>query len=157
MSAAVQHRRFTAIDELESAVGDHLGYSGWVTVTQEQIDAFAETTGDRQWIHVDVDRAHSGPFGTTIAHGFLTLSLVSGFLDDVLVIDAPVTKINYGTDRTRFPAPVPVGTRVRGGAEILSLTPVAQGYQLVTRVTVEIDGAPKPACVTDAVTLLIGA
>jgi acyl dehydratase len=155
MTASAEHRRFTTITELEAASGEHLGYSDWITVTQAQISEFAETTGDRQWIHIDAERARSGPFGTTVAHGFLTLSLVSQFLDDVLLIDAPVTKINYGTNKTRFPAPVPVDSRVRGGVEIVSCTRVVQGFQLLTRVTVEIEGSEKPACATEMVTLLV--
>lgn len=155
MTVPTIRRRFSTVEELEAAVGTHLGHSAWTTVTQAQIDAFAETTGDQQWIHVDVERARSGPFGSTVAHGFLTLSQVSGFLDEVLVIDAPMTKINYGTNKTRFPAPVPVDSRLRGGLEIVALTPTAQGHQLRTRVTVERAGSPKPACVTEVVTLLI--
>lgn len=150
-----RRRNFTNIDEISLAVGEHLGFSPWTTITQQRIDVFAEATGDHQWIHVDPVRAASGPFGSTIAHGYLTLSLVSMFIEQVVDISASITRINYGAERTRFPAPVPVGSRLRGGVEIVALEPTTHGHRLRARVTVEIEGQDKPACVTEKVILLL--
>lgn len=152
---AQERRGFASIGEVAKAVGEHLGFSPWTTITQQQIDRFAETTGDHQWIHVDPVRAASGPFGSTIAHGYLTLSLVSMFVEQVVAFDDSITRINYGAERTRFPAPVPVGTRLRGGVEFVALEPAAQGHRLRARITVEIEGQDKPACVTEMVILLL--
>src|SRR5688572_31669728 len=105
---------FKSADELKAAVGEHLGYSDWTTINQARIDLFADATGDHQWIHVDPERAKDGPFGTTIAHGYLTLSLVNTFLPDLLQVTTFSAGVNYGTDKCRFPAPVPVGSRIRG-------------------------------------------
>jgi acyl dehydratase len=149
-----ERRSFGSIDEISQAVGEHLGFSEWTTVTQKQIDDFAETTGDRQWIHVDPVRAASGPFGTTVAHGYLTLSLVSMFIEQVIGFDDSITRINYGSERTRYPAPVPVDSRLRGGLEIVALDATAQGHRLRALITVEIEGHNKPACVTEMVILL---
>ncbi|GAB3206730.1 MaoC family dehydratase [Nocardia tengchongensis] len=146
---------FEGLPELEKAVGTHLGYSDWHTVTQQQIDNFADATGDHQWIHVDPVRAAAGPFGATVAHGFLTLSLLPMLAAGVYTVTGLSMGINYGANKVRFPAPVPVDSRVRAGVELVSLTPASTGFQLVTRVTVEIDGAPKPACVAEHVALLV--
>ncbi|MGW4532988.1 MaoC family dehydratase [Nocardia sp. NPDC004340] len=146
---------FEGLPELEKAVGTHLGYSDWHTVTQLQIDMFADATGDHQWIHVDPERAAAGPFGATVAHGFLTLSLLPMLAHSVYVVEGLSMGINYGTNKVRFPAPVPVGSRVRAGVELVSLTPANAGVQLVSRVTVEIDGSAKPACVAEHVALLV--
>lgn len=151
----VGRRSFTSIDWISRAVGEHLGFSPWTTITQQRIDDFAEATGDHQWIHVDPVRAAASPFGSTIAHGYLTLSLVSTFIEQVVDISESTTRINYGAERTRFPAPVPVGSRLRGGVEITALDPTTQGHRLQVRVTVEIEGQDKPACVTDMVILLV--
>ena len=140
---------FDGIAEVNEAVGSHLGYSSWHTVTQQQIDAFAEATGDDQWIHTDPVRAADGPFGSAIAHGYLTVSLVPGILDEVYAIEGIGMLVNYGADRLRFPAVVPAGSRIRGGVELLEVTPVALGHRLRTRVTVERDGGDKPVCVID--------
>ncbi|MBI1377418.1 MAG: dehydratase [Frankiales bacterium] len=148
-------RTFSGLAELEAAVGSHLGHGGWHTVTQEQIDAFADATGDHQWIHVDPQRAAGGPFGTTIAHGFLTLSLIPMLVQDVYRVDGLSMGVNYGSDRVRFPSPVPVGSRVRAGVELVSLTPASLGVQALTRVTVEIDGSDRPGCVADMLSLLV--
>lgn len=148
-------RVFAGVDELEQAVGTHLGHSDWVTITQQQIDAFAEVTGDHQWIHVDPEQAAGGPFGTTIAHGFLTLSLVSMLGWQVYRVDGLSMGVNYGANKLRFPAPVPVDSRVRAGVELISVTPGSSGYQVVARISVEIDGGSKPACVVDSVSLLV--
>lgn len=148
---------FNGVDELTAAVGTHLGHSDWRTVTQRQIDAFADVTEDRQWIHVDVARASEGPFGSTIAHGFLTLSLVTAMAWEVYAVQGPRMGINYGLNRLRFPAAVRAGARVRACVELMSVTATASGHQVVTRVTVEIDGSSKPACVVDSISLLVTA
>ena len=146
---------FHGIEEYEQAVGTHLGHSDWHTVTQEQIDLFAEATGDHQWIHVDPQRAAEGPFGTTIAHGYLTLSLVPRLVWQVYTIEGLRMGLNYGSNKVRFPAPVPVDSRVRAGVELLSLTPTALGLQSVSRVTIEVDGSDKPGCVAETVAVLV--
>ena len=138
--------------ELAGAVGAHLGYSEWLEITQERIDLFAEATGDHQWIHTDPELAKNGPFGSTIAHGYLTQSLVNYFLPQILDVRGITMGVNYGADRLRFPAPVPVGSRVRGGAELISVEDVKGGaVQAVTRITVEIEGGDRPACVIDTI------
>jgi acyl dehydratase len=148
-------RVFSDIDQLTAAVGEHLGYSDWVPVTQEQVNQFADATGDHQWIHVDVERAKRGPFGGPIAHGYLTLSLVPVLMSGVYRVEGLAMGINYGTEKVRFPAPLLVGSRVRAGAELLAARQAAQGTQVVNRVTVEADGVPKPVCVAETVVLLI--
>lgn len=138
--------------DLAGAVGRHLGYSDWLEIDQARIDKFADATGDHQWIHVDPDRARKGPFGRCIAHGYLTQSLVSHFLPQIVRVDGISMGINYGADRLRFPAPVPVGSRVRAGAELLEATPQKDGsIQAKFRVTVEIEGSDKPGCVIDSI------
>jgi acyl dehydratase len=148
-------RVFHGLSELASAVGTHLGYSDWHTVTQEQIDRFAEATGDHQWIHVDPAKAAAGPFGTTVAHGFLTLSMVPMLAGQVYTVRGLSMGVNYGTDKVRFPAPVPAGSRVRAGVELISLAPGTIGSQAVIRVTVELEGSDKPACVAETVAVLV--
>ncbi|MGH8987025.1 MAG: MaoC family dehydratase [Acidimicrobiales bacterium] len=132
-------------------VGSHLGYSDWVLVDQGRIDRFADATGDHQWIHVDPERAAQGPFGTTIAHGFLTLSLVPLLLAQVVRVEGVALGVNYGCNRVRFPAPVPAGSEVRVGASVASAEEVPGGIQVVLDVTVEIRGADKPSCVAQLV------
>ncbi|MEB2345331.1 MAG: MaoC family dehydratase [Deltaproteobacteria bacterium] len=138
--------------DLAAAVGRHLGYSDWLVIEQDRIDRFAEATGDHQWIHVDPERARSGPYGRTIAHGYLTQSLVNHFLPQIVRVDGISRGVNYGADRLRFPAPVPVGSRIRAGAELLEAAPQKDGsIQVKYRVTVEIQGSDKPACVLDTI------
>jgi acyl dehydratase len=133
-------------------VGDEFGPSSWLEVDQERIDRFAEATGDDQWIHVDVERAAQGPFGTTIAHGFLTMSLLVHFLFEVRPqSDEFKMGINYGVNRVRFPAPVPVGSRIRGRFRITEVTDVEGGIQVTTEGTVEREGHEKPVCVAEMV------
>ncbi len=133
-------------------VGTQLGPTEWVQIDQERINEFAEATGDFQWIHVDVDRANrESPFGAPIAHGYLTLSLVNLFLPDLMVVEAISMGVNVGLDRVRFPNPVTVGSRLRGRGEIISAEQIGEGFQVVVRVSIEIDGQPKPACVADTV------
>ncbi len=141
---------FDSPDALRAGVGTHLGYSDWLEITQERIDGFADATGDHQWIHTDPERARHGPFGTTIAHGYLTLSITNLFLPRLLRVPTAKLGVNYGADKIRFPAPVPVGSRIRMGAEIIDVADVPGGVQVTTRNTVEIEGGEKPACVVDA-------
>jgi len=136
---------------LKAAEGQHLGYSDWLEITQDRIDKFADATGDHQWIHVDPERAKEGPFGACIAHGYLTQSLVNMFLPQIVEVRGISMGVNYGADRLRFPAPVPVGSRVRGGGELLSVEEVKGGVQATIRVTVEIEGGDRPGCVIDTI------
>lgn len=147
---------FQGIDEVAAAVGTHLGYSSWLEVTQARVDAFAAATGDRQWIHVDPGRAASGPYGTTIAHGYLTLSLLPALGGEIFDIAGVRMKINYGVNKVRFPAPVPVGARIRCGARLESLERTAKGANLITAYTIEIEGARRPALVAETVRVLVG-
>jgi acyl dehydratase len=136
---------------LLQAVGQHLGYSDWLEIDQQRIDLFADATGDHQWIHVDPVRAAEGPFGRTIAHGYLTLSLANLFLPQIMRVDNVSMGVNYGCEKVRFPAPVPVGSRVRGGGEVISAEEVKGGVQVVVRITIEVEGSERPACVVDTI------
>ena len=136
---------------LKASEGKHLGYSDWLEITQDRIDKFADATGDHQWIHVDPERAKQGPFGACIAHGYLTQSLVNMFLPQIVEVRGISMGVNYGADKLRFPAPVPVGSRVRGGGELLSVEEVKGGVQATIRVTVEIEGGDRPGCVIDTI------
>ncbi len=147
--------RFKHPSELQAAVGRHLGTSDWLEITQERIDQFAEATGDHQWIHVDPERAKNGPFGTCIAHGYLTQSLVNFFLPQIVDVQGISMGVNYGANRLRFPAPVPVGSKVRGVAELLEVEEVKGGVQATIRVTVEIEGSERPGCVIDTISRYI--
>jgi acyl dehydratase len=148
-------RVFNGIDELEAAVGEHLGHSDWHTITQEEVDLFAQATGDHQWIHTDVERAKGGPFGGTIAHGYFTLSLVPVLTWQIYRVGGLAMALNYGANKLRFPAPVPVGARVRASAELLEVSRTPTGANSVVRTTVEIEGGAKPACVVENVTVLV--
>jgi acyl dehydratase len=148
-------RTFATIDELSAAVGVDLGPTAWLEVTQERVDAFADATDDHQWIHVDVDRANTGPFGGTVAHGYLTLSLLPRFASQLFELETPGVKVNYGVNKVRFPRPVRVGSRIRATARIAEVGDVPAGTQVVTRYTVEIEGEAKPACVADTVVLMV--
>jgi acyl dehydratase len=148
-------RVFDGIGELTAAAGTHLGYSHWHTVDQEQIDTFARATGDHQWIHVDPQKAAQGPFGGTIAHGYLTLSLVPMLAGEVYRIHGMTMGVNYGADRLRFPAPLPVDSKVRAGVELLSVASRAVGHQVKARVTIEREGGAKPVCVVDTVSIVV--
>ena len=152
-------RSFTTYEELVSAVGEHLGYSDWGTVDQARIDAFADATGDRQWIHVDPKRAAEGPFGTTVAHGYLTLSLVPALVASLVEYSGWSVKINYGSNKVRFPQPVLVDSRVRAGVELAQVAAVPAGTQVTLKVTVDLEDptgkqAAKPALVAEILTLL---
>lgn len=144
---------FESPHKLTEAVGKHLGHSEWLTIEQERVDKFAEATGDHQWIHVDAERAKTGPFGATIAHGYLTLSLVSFFLPQVIEVRGFEFAVNYGVNKVRFPAPVKVGSKIRGGAEVVNVEEAKGGIQSIVRVTVEIDGEERPACIAETVSL----
>jgi acyl dehydratase len=148
-------RTFTTFEQLSEAVGEDLGTTGWLEMTQDRVDAFADATDDHQWIHVDVERARAGPFGGTIAHGYLTLSLIPHFIPELFSLQTPGPRLNYGINKARFPHPVKVGDRIRARAQFVSVLDVAAGKQLVTRYTVEIDGQAKPACVAETVALLL--
>jgi len=145
-------KTYPRLADLQALVGQPLGTSDWITVDQPRIDAFADATLDHQWIHVDPERAAQGPFGTTIAHGFLTLSLLPAFFASAFDIGDVRMGVNYGLNRVRFTAPVPVGSRLRASFRLLAYEPLDGGAQLVTEVTVEREGAERPACVTEAVT-----
>jgi acyl dehydratase len=135
--------------ELRSLAGRELGHSGWHEITQDQVNLFADATGDHQWIHVDPERAARGPFRGTIAHGYLTLSMATALLDDVLHVDGVAQVVNYGLGKVRFPAPVPVGSRIRLSARCLSVDEVSGGYQLTLALTFEREGQAKPVCVAE--------
>jgi len=146
---------FSGIEELQAAVGTHLGHSEWHEVTQDQVNQFADATGDHQWIHLDVERAAAGPFGGTIAHGFLTLSLLPMLAAEVYRLDGVKMGVNYGADKLRFPSPVPVGSRVRAGVELTAVTPNSLGFQVATHVVIEREGGDKPACVVDMLAVVV--
>ena len=148
-------RVFTTLDEVSAAIGEELGTSEWLTIDQERVNVFAEATGDHQWIHVDVDRAKDGPFGGTIAHGYLTLSLVPFLGSQVLTFETPGAKLNYGTNKVRFPNPVLVGKRIRAHVALADVVDLPKGKQATIRYTVEIEGEDKPACVAETVVLLL--
>jgi acyl dehydratase len=141
--------RIDGIAGLQQRVGDHLGYSEWHQVTQEQVNLFADATGDHQWIHVDIERAKAGPFGGPIAHGYLTLALTPALLSEILEVSGISMAVNYGLNKLRFPAPVPVGSKVRAGVTLDQLDEVAGGVQVTLTVTFEIEGGTKPVCVAE--------
>jgi acyl dehydratase len=143
-------RRFTHLTELADLVGHEIGVSDWITVDQARIDQFAQATGDHQWIHVDPVRAAAGPFGATIAHGYLTLSLLPKIFETAIAIDDVRMGVNYGLNRVRFPAPVLAGSRLRGHLRLLAYDALPGGAQLTTEVTLEREGGDKPVCVAQA-------
>jgi acyl dehydratase len=141
-----------SVAELTALIGEHLGYSEWREVTQEQINTFADATDDHQWIHVDAERAAAGPFGTTIAHGFLTLSLLVPMWSEILHFEGVRLGVNYGLNRVRFPSPVPVGSWVRAGATLVSVETVADGsIHIVVDFIIERAGSEKPCCIAEGV------
>jgi acyl dehydratase len=144
--------------ELKESVGKHLGVSEWLEITQDRIDKFADATGDHQWIHVDPERAKDGPFGACIAHGYLTQSLVNYFLPQIVDVQGISMGVNYGADKLRFPAAVPVGSRVRGSAELIAAEDVkGNAVQATIRVSVEIEGSDRPGCVIDTISRYVPA
>jgi acyl dehydratase len=145
-------KTFQTLQDLAACVGQEVGVSDWLTVTQQQVDQFAEATGDHQWIHVDVERAKAGPFGAPIAHGFLTLSLLPKFFEAAIEVVESRMGVNYGLNRVRFMSPVRVGSRLRARMKLLGAEPIAdQGLQMTWETSIEIDGAAKPACVAESV------
>ncbi|MGH8920865.1 MAG: MaoC family dehydratase [Acidimicrobiales bacterium] len=137
------------ISGLKELVGEHVGYTAWREITQEQVNTFADATDDHQWIHVDVERAKGGPFGGTIAHGYLTLSLAAPAAFELLQVEGISMGINYGLNKVRFPAPVPVGSKLRAGAKILGVDDVSGGAQVTIEMTFETEGGSKPNCVAE--------
>ena len=137
--------------DIHQSLGKHLGYSEWMEITQDRVNLFASATGDHQWIHVDPERAINGPFGAPIAHGYLTLSISNLFLPQIVDVQGFSAGINYGTDKVRFPSPVKVGSRIRGGAELTAVTEVKGGLQTTIVITIEIEGSSKPACVIESI------
>ncbi|MEV6415567.1 MaoC family dehydratase [Kribbella sp. NPDC051718] len=146
---------FTGVEEVVHAVGTQLGETEWLEITQEQVNQFAEATGDHQWIHVDVDRAAKGPYGGTIAHGYLTLSLIARFGEELFSVEGVTAKLNYGVNKVRFPSPVPVGRRVRASASIAGAQETAAGVQVSLQWVIELEDSTKPACVAETVVLLV--
>jgi acyl dehydratase len=144
-------RTFEHLAELQALVGQEVAVSDWITVDQQRIDRFADATGDRQWIHVDPVRAAAGPFGATVAHGFLTLSLLPELSASAIDVRDTRMGVNYGLNRVRFPAPVPSGSRLRGRFRLLAYEPIAGGAQLTMEVTMERQGSDKPVCVAESV------
>lgn len=141
---------FETIDELKPLVGQVVATSDWITLTQERIALFADATGDHQWIHLDAERAQAGPFGTTIAHGFLTLSLLPEMAASAMEIRGTRMGVNYGLNKVRFPAPVPSGSRLRGHFRLLAVEPIDGGVQIAMEVTMEREGSAKPVCVAES-------
>jgi acyl dehydratase len=149
-------RVFTSLEEITDAIGEELGTSDWITIDQDRVNRCADATDDHQWIHVDLEQAQAGPFGGTIAHGYLTLSLLPWFANQIFALDTPGPKLNYGLNKVRFPAPVPVGKRIRATATISGITDLPAGTQLTLGWVIEIEDQPKPACVAESVVLLLG-
>ena len=145
-------KTFQTLQDLAACVGQEVAVSDWIEITQPQVNQFADATGDHQWIHVDVARAKAGPFGAPIAHGFLTLSLLPKFYENAFEVVESRMGVNYGLNRVRFMAPVPVGSRLRGRMKLLSAEPIdGDGLQMVWETTIELEGATKPACVAESV------
>ena len=145
---------FNSPAELAPALGQTFGPTDWITIDQNRINTFADATGDHQWIHVDVEKAKTGPFGATIAHGYLTLALTNLFLPQLIEVRGISMGLNYGLNKVRFPSVVPAGTRVRGKGELISVEDLkGGGVQSIIRITVEVEGNPKPACIAEAISL----
>jgi acyl dehydratase len=144
-------RTINGLDELTSLVGEHLGYSPYIEITQEQVNTFADATGDHQWIHVDVERATAGPFGGPIAHGYLTLSLGPRLAPEIFTVSGITMGVNYGCEKVRFPAPVPVGAKLRLGTKLLGVQEISGGAQVNMEFVFEVEGASKPSCVAEVV------
>jgi len=148
-------RTFSGIEEIEGSVGQSLGQTDWLESTQEQVNQFADATGDHQWIHVDAELAAKGPFGGTIAHGYLTLSLIARFGGELFDVEGVSAKLNYGINKVRFPSPVPVGSKIRASATVGGTQRTDAGVQVALQWVIEIENTPKPACVAETVVLLV--
>lgn len=148
-------RTFSTLEDVSAAANSEVGVSDWFEIDQSRVDLFADATEDHQWIHVDAEAAKAGPFGGTIAHGFLTLSLLPFLFNQVAVFETAGAKLNYGLNKVRFPSPVAVGARVRSHVSLGEVSDLASGKQVVIKHTVEIEGQPKPACIAEHVVLLV--
>lgn len=148
-------REVSGLDVLRDLQGSELGSSGWLTIDQSMVDAFADATGDHQWIHTDPARAAQGPFGGTVAHGYLTLSVLPMLVRGAYRVDGLSMAVNYGSDKVRFPGPLRVGSRVRAHVELVDLTPRGEAFLSRTRVTVEVEGVDRPACIAELLSLLV--
>ena len=145
-------RTFESVDALVAAKGEELGSSDWVTISQDEVNLFADATGDHQWIHVDPEKAAKGPFGTTIVHGFMTLALLPRLMHQIFAVEGIKMGINYGLNKVRFPSPVPVGSKVRATSVLTDAQDIGQGtVQVTVTTTIEIEGADKPACVAESI------
>lgn len=144
-------RHIESIDALKGLIGEHLGYSDYMTITQERVNQFAEATGDHQWIHVDVERAKTGPFGGPIAHGYLTLSLGPVFLPQIFSVGGIAMGVNYGANKVRFVSPVPVGAQLRAGVKVMSVDDTPGGARVTLETTFECEGASKPSCIAEVI------
>lgn len=148
-------RVFTTLEEVAGAAGEELGTSDWFSIEQDRVNQFADATGDHQWIHVDEEKAAQGPFGGTVAHGYLTLSLIPYLGAQVFGLETPGAKLNYGVNKVRFPNPVLVGSRIRSHVSMGEVTDLPKGKQMTVKHTIEIEGQDKPACVAESVVLLL--
>lgn len=146
---------FASLDDIRAVIGQEIGPGSPVVIDQERINAFADATGDHQWIHIDTERAAAGPFGSTIAHGFLTLSLIPMFAQDLYQIDFGSSRVNYGCNKVRFPSPVPVGSTLRASATFTDLSEGAGSHVLTTKFVISVEGAAKPSCVAETLTVLV--
>ena len=146
-----QPKIIAGIDGLKAEVGHHLGYSSYLTISQERVNQFAEATGDFQWIHIDVERAKTGPFGGPIAHGYLTLSLGPVLLPEIFAVSGISMGVNYGANKVRFMSPVPVGAQLRAGAKLMNVDEIAGGAQVTLEIVFECEGAAKPSCVAEVI------
>ena len=142
---------FSGIDDLKARVGEHMGYTDWTEITQDQVNRFADATGDHQWIHVDPERAKAGPFGGPIAHGYLTLALAPALLPQIVQVAGVAMAVNYGLNKLRFPSPVPVGSKLRLGAALSNVEDIAGGVQVTMELTFEVQGKDKPSCVAECI------
>lgn len=148
-------RTLNGIEEIKSLVGTELGSSEWTTIDQAAINTFADVTGDHQWIHIDEQRAAEGPYGSTIVHGFFTLSLIPKFSSEIFTIEGVSIRVNYGLNKVRFAQPVPVGSRLRGTVSVNEVIPGDKGTQVILKHVIEIEGEERPACIAEVVTLLV--
>jgi acyl dehydratase len=142
---------FSGIDDLKARVGEHMGYTDWTEITQDQVNRFADATGDHQWIHVDPERAKAGPFGGPIAHGYLTLALAPALLPQIVQVAGVAMAVNYGLNKLRFPSPVPVGSKLRLGSTLANVEDIAGGVQVTMELTFEVQGKDKPSCVAECI------
>lgn len=147
-------REFKTLDEVSQAVGEELGTSGWLEIDQSRVDLFADATGDHQWIHIDVERAAKSPFGGTIAHGYLTMSLIPRFAAELYTVDFGGARVNYGANKLRFPSPVPVGSALVATATVTDVSETAAGIVLTTKFVITVEGAAKPSCVAETLTVV---